>query len=549
MISYNVTLALRKKKMRNKLLQKQTVVVITACFLFLMNSCKKDGLNGIDYHPNLAIPIVKSTFTIKDILATQQKNNNIQVNPDGFINLVFSTKLFSKKAEDLVQINNQSFNYGFKINASDSIAFNALPIGQNLPTLNFSPSFSFQLDSAQIDTITLKEGKMHIVLTSTIPADFDILLFLPSVRKNLNSLSIPLQRSFNNTLPITIDTLIDLSNYAISLSNTTSLTNSFNAQLAFTLTKGSSPVKRSDSIDIDINFEGIRFRRIYGRFKEFQLTPTPDTCRISIFDGAANLGSIQVDNPKLVARVSNSFGVKIDASFLKFQGYNKLTNPNTINIIGSGVPTNFIIPSPTFIGGTSTTPFTLDTLNSNIDDVINNQPQSIVYQLKAKTDKTTNGYILDTSKFEVDMEVILPMSGSIKNFVFRDTVDYTFDKGDKIESLLFRTNVENGFPFETAVQVYFADSNATVLDSLVKDKAYEILLAAAPVDNTGRVLSGQTNYKRSDLSINAATMSKLSNVHKFIIEARLSSTNQGLMKIFDNYKLDVQLGVKAKLKL
>jgi hypothetical protein len=335
----------------------------------------------------------------------------------------------------------------------------------------------------------------------------------------------------------------------IGLTNNSTQQNTLNANLSFSLKKGSNPVNTSDSIGIQVDFKDLKFKRIFGKFADFVLTPEPDTVGISIFETAMGLGTINVDNPKLTTKIKNSFGVHIDASFNIFQGYNEKLTPATIDFSGPGVPNPLAIQSPSFVGQTTLTQFSLDKLNSNITNVINSQPRAVIYKLQAKTSTINSGFILDTSKFEVEMEVDIPLSGSINNFIFRDTVDYTFDKADKIESILFRTNVTNGFPFETGVQVYFANANAVVIDSLVKDKAYELLLTAAPVDATGKVISGATSFKQSNLSLDASTLAKLNSVRKFIIEARASSTNQGLMKIYDNYKLDVQLGVKAKLKL
>jgi hypothetical protein len=523
--------------------------LLFACLILFVASCKKDGSNGIDYRPNVAIPIVKSSFTIKDILASQEKNNNVIVGSDGFIDLVYSTTLFSKKAEDIIIIDNQKINYGFQLNATQSAAFNALPAGQQLPAVNVSQGFQLQLDSAQLDTISLKAGSIHVKLQSSMPCDFNVALTLPDVRKNNVAMTIALQKAYNNTLPILIDTTIDISNYVIGLTNNGTQQNTLNTNLSFSLKKGANPVNVNDSIGIHLDLEDLKFKRIYGKFTNFVLTPEPDTVKISIFETALGLGTINADNPKLTTKIKNSFGVHIDASFNTFQGYNDKLTPSTINFTGPGVPNPLAIQSPSFVGQTTLTQFTLDKLNSNITNVINSQPSAVIYKLQAKTSTINSGFILDTSKFEVEMEVDIPLSGSINNFIFRDTVDYTFDKGDKIESILFRTNITNGFPFETGVQVYFADAKAQVIDSLVKDKSYELLLTAAPVDATGKVVNGASSFKQSNLSLDAATLAKLTSVHKFIIEARASSTNQGLMRIYDSYKLDVQLGVKAKLKL
>ena len=93
-----------------------------------------------------------------------------------------------------------------------------------------------------------------------------------------------------------------------------------------------------------------------------------------------------------------------------------------------------------------------------------------------------------------------------------------------------------------------ADSLNNILDSLVKGKQDELVIAASSVDITGKVI-GSPTFKRSDLIVSKEVVPKLEKVRKLIVQARNSSTNNGLIKIYDYYNLDIQLGIKVKLKL
>jgi hypothetical protein len=131
-------------------------------------SCEKDG--KLNYKPNIAIPLVKASFTLKDILKKESNNNNISIASDGFIDLIFRTKLFSQKAEDLIPIINQNFNSSLKLDVNQTNAANLLPAGNSLPTITFNRTFPLNLGAGIfIDTVTLKSGKLHLIINSSYP--------------------------------------------------------------------------------------------------------------------------------------------------------------------------------------------------------------------------------------------------------------------------------------------------------------------------------------------------------------------------------------------
>jgi len=520
-------------------------IILSSIFIgVFFVSCNKDS--DLNYKPNLALPLVKAKFTLRDILKKEANNNNISTDANGFIDLIFKTKIFSKTAEELVPITNQNFVTVLKPTNSSLIS---IPPNTTLPTIQFNKTFSMNLGNGVfVDTITLKSGKLRIILNSSYDLNFNATIHLAGT-----NLIIPLARS--GTPPLSIDTLIDLSNQKISLDNSSSSNpNQVQVDISLTLKNASNSQAvnaLNDSITLSLGFEDFRFKKLYGKFTDFVILSEPDTVPISIFETALGLGSIKVDNPKLTTKFSNSFGVNVNASFPMFIGYNELANPKTRTFSGVGVPSNInplVVNGSSIIGQSEDTSFILNTLNSNIVDVINMQPKKVIYQIKAIANTVNSGFILDTSKIDIDMEIDLPMSGTIDDFVFRDTIDYVFDKTKNIESVSLRSIITNGFPFKTYIQVYFANENNVVIDSLVKDKLDQIVIDAAPTKSTGEV-NGPPAKQQSDLTIGAGVIPKLDLVKKFIVQARTSSYESKKIKIYDFYNMEIRLGVKTKLNL
>ena len=208
-------------------------------------------------------------------------------------------------------------------------------------------------------------------------------------------------------------------------------------------------------------------------------------------------------------------------------------------------------PTLTEVGQSMQTSFALTNANSNVFGIINNKPQQLVYKVDAlsnPTGVTSTNFVIDTSKISLDMEVNLPMYGTAKDFAIQDTFDFKFANVDKIESCLLRTQIKNGFPIDVEMQVYFVDENYLILDSLLLPN--QLVLSAANVNLTnGAVVNAQ--QKTTDVDLDAAKISHLNQTKKIIVRATATTLNGGNtnIKIYDFYKLDVQIGAKAKMRL
>jgi hypothetical protein len=146
------------------------------------------------------------------------------------------------------------------------------------------------------------------------------------------------------------------------------------------------------------------------------------------------------------------------------------------------------------------------------------------------------------------MEVDLPLYGNAKDFAFQDTFDFKFNNISKVQSLLFRTHVDNGYPVDIALQVYFTDEYFAVLDSMLIPN--QIVIPAAPVNVTTGIATGMQS-KTTDVPMDDLKIQHLQQTKKLLIRANATTSNGGNtnVKIYDYYKLNVQMGALAKLKL
>jgi len=161
----------------------------------------------------------------------------------------------------------------------------------------------------------------------------------------------------------------------------------------------------------------------------------------------------------------------------------------------------------------------------------------------------------DISGFDESLLEINPFTNKPYLFDFENIpLDYTipFEIGDIYESaeeivqLIFRLNMYNGFPSEVRVQLYFLDQNEFPVDSVFSDGP--LLLNAATANNTGVII--RKTYSKKDILFNTQRIENLQYANKIKVYAIFSTDgiDPDLVELYDEYTIDIQIGVKANLR-
>jgi hypothetical protein len=538
---------------RKTLLFGTASLVITAT---LFQGCIKetydmDKIAQNEWNPNLAIPLVYSSLTVKDILS-KHGDDAITVDGTGFVTLVYHGNLFSLKAEDFMSIPSANTNLpAMSFTAAEVTGYLAVGNG-NSYTVNKSISTPIAITTpnggALIDSIVFKGGLMDFTLASTFQQSGTVVISMPGAKKNGVPLSISVPIVYAGNVPVTpVVPTVALNGYTIAMNPANQVTINY----TITLVNNGNPLTVTNTLSSTFALTNPLFSKIFGYIGQQSISPNADTVGIKIFRNALGNGTFTLVDPKIKVYISNSFGVPILAALQQFEGYTSGFNPWPIT--GVGIPSPLPINSPTYaqIGQSLQTNFTLDKNNSNIVSLINNKPKNIIYKINSQTNPNGNGtpnFVLDTSQFRVDMDIEMPMWGKAYGFSVIDTVPFQFKAFDQLQYLLFRAYISNGFPCDVSVQVYFADStkNYQVIDSLVIPA--QIIMPAASIDGNGVVTN--PSVKTTDVTMDAFRMSRLTNITHILVRGNASTNNNGSqdVKIYDFYKLDVKLGVQAKLK-
>ena len=512
----------------------------------------KSGNNSIN--PQYAAAMVYSSLTLGDIMSQANKNGQVTTDSTGFITLVYKGNLLSLKATDIVSFPAQTpTNANFTLSAGQVAVINAAPVGTTIPISDSSLIDIQTGGQAQINTLNCKTATLALNLSYGLEHSASIKVSIPAATLN----GVPFTATIPVAVPvpysggvINISKNFVLDGYTIDMTNRGTTHNQLNILYNIVLTKSTNATNVGDAVSFTETFSNIAYNSIIGYLGQQFLSPNSDTVPISIFKNSLlNSGAvIKIVNPLIKVFITNSYGLPITANFNILEGY----TPGQPVIPITGALNPLVIPTPSIIGLVAKDSFQLNNQNSNLSSLLNDLPKNILYNINSESNPAGavyNNFITDSSQFKVDLELDLPLYGSVKNFVFQDTVPYSFGNlnASSVESITVRAYFNNGFPIDVGMRIAFVDSAYNVIDELIPPG--KILIPSGVINSNGIVIASTANT--SDFVIPNSVMAQIGKVRYILIGATVNTTNSGNtnVKIYSNYNLDVKLGINAKLFL
>ena len=107
--------------------------------------------------------------------------------------------------------------------------------------------------------------------------------------------------------------------------------------------------------------------------------------------------------------------------------------------------------------------------NCNIDQFLEIAPTTLSYHVKGRTDPAVTGrdhFILDTSKFSLAMEFLLPLDLKTTGYVLEDTLEFEIGENGVDTAIIKFAEVTlstvNELPLDLETQVYMLNSSHVV---------------------------------------------------------------------------------------
>lgn len=495
-------------------------VIFPVLFIFL--GCKAyDDVAIPDNERDFAIPLIHTENTIQKMLENLDDSTFLTVADDGFMTLNYKGDVASRNSSDLFV-----FFQDVLLPVLDTV----FPLPVQLPE-------GVSLEYAILKSGTLKTGVYNPSQTELI----NVHLWINEFTKN----GIPYQKDFQ-VFPggIYVGAEEDITGYKLAPTNDSVIVN-----YVATRPNGEHTI---------LSGLGILAKTMVASYAQgilgTQLFEFPaDTIEINFFD-SWTVGQVNFKDPRITIYVDNSFGIPVGATI---QRCNILTHSGQILPLESPyVDNGFDFPYPTLdeVGQTKSLIFYFDKDNSNIEDLISQTPKALDYDLDGVSYQGSSqdvvGFLTDSSKINVRVEVQIPLEGAVSGFAVVDTLDFdpgeAFGTVDGLREAELKLVTENGMPLDVIMQVFLANENGVVLDSLFEEE--QLVLASAPIDENG-VPTGRSE-KITYANLDQAAVNILRNTHKILVRTAFSSTLAGTVpvKIYSDQGVSLKIGMRFKVE-
>lgn len=501
---------------------------LLALVLMFLFGCSQfaelEAVERSDYEASYAVPLLNTSFSMNDLLDNFEENSVLTVRPDGLLRLQYSGSVLTENADDVFEAINTTIG-GLGVIALES----------DVQALPFSGP-----DGLVIDEMFLKAGEMFWTLQNCHDKAVTATIIFPSVTRNGEPLVISRDLdaySGTGDCPArnNIFSPIDLDGYVV-----TPVNDSIYVEYEAIDTDGVSiPPGEGNTILI----ANLAFSYAEGYLGQIQHSSGEDRIDIDFFDNFIR-GDVYFEDPVVTFNFTNSFGIPTEALIKRFDvlTVNGDTLPLESMFLDGGI--NFPYPQLNEVGLTKSEDFVFNKDNSNIREILSAGPVAIIYDVDAVTnpngDTDVRGFVTDSSFYEVQVEVDLPLYGSVINFGVRDTFDLNLGDFDKANQAEFKLVTENGMPIAIGIQGYFLDDAGTVLDSLYSESTR--VIQGAPVGLDGRPTDKETTTTFSDFP--PARFTSIKQAARLEIVATFFTTTNGTqsVQILSGQDVKVKLG-------
>lgn len=500
-----------------------SVLLLVFASLVLFQCTDVEELELGDFTAEYAIPLFKSDLSLNDLISNRVNNTTLSVDSDGQLTLTYKGDVLSTSAADI-------FDF-----------VSVLPI-EVTDTVFHVSNDDFEIPgSIEIDFLDLKAGQISMTFSSDIPDDLIVNVEIPQFVKDGQPYTNSFFSKFEGDLPVTGSLIgADISDYQIQGGDTL-ITVLYDAILP----DGSKLVLPSFFIaltNLEYEYaEGFLGNDVYTIGEDGR-----DTIVIDFFDNWEQ-GIVNFEDPKINITAFNSFGFPLDANFIEIDivGINGGRLSLESEAVDDGVGVNF--PALNQIGETARTDFSFTKDNSNLIDILSVGPALLQYELTGEPNPdngpSERGFMTDSSRLEVQAEVVLPLNGYTFGFALRDTFDIDLTSNENVTAAEFKLITESSIPLALELEIAFADENFNILETIDIDGGNQFI-GAAPVDSDG-IVNG-VNIKEIIDSFDETRFAKIRNAKKILLRAAFNTTNSSIPQLV---KFDAEQSVKSRMGL
>lgn len=541
---------------------KKLALGIISAFTLLSTSCIKEfedtidelsSIKGVTTNPTMAAPLINASVTLSDLLDDLSGDLDVTTGPDGKIILKFSG---ADSVDQRQYVNLPGVNFSLDAIMPPSEIPNFEATGKYKQSIANDVNINVS-GNQRIERALIKQGTLSFNVSSGFKHNTVVKISYPGITRN----GMPYIDSFvfiyNGSTPPAINRNINLAGYEIDFTKNGSTYNVFAYELGVDITRNpANGIDLTDKISFSQGLTINQYRRLEGYFGKFDIAQLRQTSELGLFDNKLD-GNVFVENPSIKLKITNSFGLPITA---------KITEIYVLS--GTGVKTPILIDlfRDTFnieytsnIDQNKITEYVIDKTNSNIDDVLNTAPQTIIYDVlftANSADVPIANVLYDNTTIKQETILDLPVDVKILNYAIESEGDFGLggtlsdldSNGVTINWAEVVSELINEIPLNASVQVYVDDSTTnTLVDSIFKP-AY--LMAAATVNAQGEVI--QPTKVNTTNTINKSQYENLKRGNRYRLQVKLTTPesspgNLPYVGVYDFQKIKVKIGARTNI--
>ncbi len=501
---------------------------------FFISGCQKldrlDDLDASGIDAEYAIPLFSTEFAMGEVLDNFDENSSVFFDENGQVILRYFGDFTSSGSEDIFAV-------------LDTINGIPIPLADTVSALPFVAPNGVTLDYA-----ILKTGGFRYGFTSDHEEDVTVTVSIPSFTKNGEIFTHSLNTSsYTGSLPVAgaLLTPLDLSGYTLSVEEDSIYVEYY----AYRETSGFRDTLKG----FFVIFNDITASFIQGYLGNEVFEFERDTIEIDFFENWTE-GTLRFEDPTINFFVRNSFGFPVRSSInvLDVISVDDEIFPLSSPDIDAGI--DFAYPQANEIGEVKETNFTFNNENSNLVDLLEAVPQAVDYDIDGLTNPDGNtairGFMTDSSFLSVQVEVVLPVFGAVSNYNVFDTIkverfdfDVDFEEYGEIDYAEFKLFSENNIPLNIDLQLFFADENERIIDSLFTE--ITPVVTAATVDADGNTLEQTT--EEAFARVTEDRFENIKEARNLFLRARFSTPEAGMRSVRITADQNVKIGMGLKV--
>ena len=402
---------------------------------------------------------------------------------------------------------------------------------------------TFELGSAQIKEIGIKQGTVTVNVLSTLP-NGKMIYNIPSLKKNGVSFS-----SGDMIIPEATNTNLtsftfNFEGYVLDLTGEENRTGGDTVNTIYT--------ESYTFIDYTGTLETINNTDSFYSFVEFDLTTEyakgylgndiiriePKENNLDIFNNI-NVSSLELQDVNLEIKIENYIGADIEIDLIDLKGINDETNDEVIlanneiinvnraTLSNNNLPINKTITG-LIIAGEDFVSILPNKVISAADIYLNPYGQSSIQD-----------FLYPEYPIECNISMDIPLSLIAKDLTFIDTTELKFPNSNDYITDKIYLKIDNGLPFEANLQLILLDENNLVIDTLLDNTT----ITAAKLDENNIVI----NNSSTTIEIDYTDFSDVKNM--ISISSFTTQPSNQFIDIYSHYDLNITLSAKINQKI